>query len=341
VRGLQHHMTVAEAFEMAEKVMVEHMQCPEKSKLTRYCPSVGKIFVKLDMVRALAEFDRVTHITLRKYVPPSFAETRKIFNLAVVHAIAPSVKLVTLDADDTIYDDGLTLTADSPIIPLITKLMKLGIHVSLVTAAGYPGEPHRYEGRIAGLLRNFAYAIECGAPPEFVQRFHLMGGECNYLLEPHVELPLDGVGPRVQLREIAPEKWKPGRERWPQAEVDHLLDTAENCLRKTAEDLKLDVLVIRKDRAVGIIQDPKTAALLPGEYSSASGKLTYEVLEECALAVQQALKAAGVKTPHCAFNGGHDVFIDVGKGLASMRMRFQCDRSERHVLCLCVQVIKL
>jgi hypothetical protein len=69
------------------------------------------------------------------------------------------LKLLTLDADDTIYADGGVLDAASPMIPLIIKCMRLGITVALVTAAGYPGEPHKFEARIAGLLRAFATAV--------------------------------------------------------------------------------------------------------------------------------------------------------------------------------------
>lgn len=54
-----------------------------------------------------------------------------------------------------------------------------------MTAAGYPGEPSKYELRLAGLLKSLAFAIECGADPAILDRFHIMGGECNYLLVRH------------------------------------------------------------------------------------------------------------------------------------------------------------
>ena len=41
------------------------------------------------------------------------------------------------------------------------------------------GDPSKFEGRIAGLLAAFR---RLKLPPEVVGRFHLMGGECNYLL---------------------------------------------------------------------------------------------------------------------------------------------------------------
>ena len=51
-------------------------------------------------------------------LPPGGSRT----TVAVTHAVAPIVRLVTLDADDTIYSDRGSLTADSPVIPLIYAL---------------------------------------------------------------------------------------------------------------------------------------------------------------------------------------------------------------------------
>ena len=53
--------------------------------------------------------------------------------------------------------------------------------------------------------------------------------------------------------------------------------------------------IIRKERAVGLIPGAPTI---------------YEVLEELAITVQQQLVDAPL--PFCAFNGGGDVFVDVG-----------------------------
>lgn len=290
--------------------------------LKRICPTIGEIFLPLDLVRSLREYDAVTAITKRRHVIPTFAEVRRIFNIAVVHSLADNVRLVTLDADDTIYSDGATLTMESPIIPLITKLLRTGCHVSLVTAAGYPGEPHKYEARLAGLMRSFEFALSCGAPPEVMHRFHVMGGECNYLLEPVVTAAEDGLSSRVALREVPGSDWKDGRgQRWSQGDVLRLLDTAQRYMTQLAVELKLDVLVIRKERSVGIVQNPKSAveAGAVGAYGSSVGHMTYEALEDIALAVQQHLETAGTTIPFCVFNGGHDVFIDVGHKALGIR----------------------
>lgn len=296
-------MTVEQAFEAVAALLEQHHLSPETSRLRRLCPHVGKVFLKLDLLSALDEYDSAAHITRRRFVPPSFKEVRQVLNLAVVHAVSSGVKLVTLDADDTIYSDGGTLAMDSPMIPLITKLLRLGLHVSLVTAASYPGQPHKYEARLAGLLSSLAFAIEAGAPETILDGFHVVGGQCNYMLRAVVRREADGLSPHVCLQEVPDEDWKDFRGvRWDHGEVSKLLDTAQHVLQETSRDLNLDVTIIRKDRAVGVIAaDPAAAA-----------RLSYEVLEELALSVQHALAEMGTVVPHCAFNGGHDCFVDIG-----------------------------
>ena len=139
----------------------------------------------------------------------------------------------------------------------------------------------------------------------------IQGGECNYLLRARVDVGPDGVDPRVRLEEVDPRIWKDGRGvRWHPSEVERLLTSAEGCLRRCAEQLELDVLIIRKERAVGIIADPSANEHVPGAYGGT--RLSYEVLEEIALLLQAHLKAEAWGIPYCCFNGGHDVFLDIG-----------------------------
>jgi IMP and pyridine-specific 5'-nucleotidase len=68
--------------------------------------------------------------------------------------------------------------------------------------------------------------------------------------------------------------------------------------------------VLRKERAVGVLP------LVP---------TIYEVLEELTLTVQQQLVA---DIPFCAFNGGNDVFVDVGNkslGLEALMAYLGCE----------------
>ena len=81
--------------------------------------------------------------------------------------------------DGTLYQDGKHFEDDNKMIDKIIQLMELGIHVAIVTAAGYPGQPEKFEERTRGLLDQFK---KQKLPPNITKYFHVMGGECNYLL---------------------------------------------------------------------------------------------------------------------------------------------------------------
>lgn len=222
-------------------------------------------------------------------MPPTFKEVRHILNLATVNAIASHVKLVTFDADDTIYEDGGVIHASSKMVGIVTALIQRGIVVSLVTAAGYPGAPERYEARLRGILE----ALEALTPGERA-RFLVMGGECNYLLETYTHAETGKIG----LRELPGHVWKDGRgERWDERDVQTLLDTAETVLRDMTALLHMPTEILRKDRAIGII-------------NTSHKRLLYENLEEICLTLQHELQDTIV--PFCAFNGGNDVWVDIG-----------------------------
>lgn len=222
-------------------------------------------------------------------MPPTFKEVRHILNLATINAIADHLKLVTFDADDTIYEDGGIINSSSRMVKIIVELLKRGIVVSLVTAAGYPGKPERYEERLRGILD----ALEELSPEERA-RFLVMGGECNYLLETYV----NAESGKISLRELPGHVWKDGRgERWKEEDVQKLLDVAERVLREMTTVLHLPAEILRKDRAIGII-------------NTSHKRFLYENLEETCLTVQHELKEFAV--PFCAFNGGNDVWVDIG-----------------------------
>lgn len=56
--------------------------------------------------------------------------------LAQVHASAATLRLVTFDADGTLYADGAHMEQDNRMIGHIVDLMRANIHVAIVTAAG-------------------------------------------------------------------------------------------------------------------------------------------------------------------------------------------------------------
>lgn len=78
----------------------------------------------------------------------------------------------------TLYADGKNFAADSQLVNLLIGLLRKNIYVAIVTAAGYPRQPERYEHRLSGLLEGFKKA---DIPPENLEKFFVLGGECNYL----------------------------------------------------------------------------------------------------------------------------------------------------------------
>ncbi|CAG9464396.1 unnamed protein product [Pedinophyceae sp. YPF-701] len=283
--GMAATHTPAEAMLKIERWIDAHRANPRGSRLQRAVPLVGAFHTRLPLVDALEEYDEFFNLSRRKYVAPNFAEIRHILNIAQVHAIAPSLRLATFDADGTIYQDGHHIEQDSVMIRHLTELLLSDVHVAIVTAAGYPGEAHKFEERVAGLLAAFK---SMDLPPEALARFHIMGGECNYLLR---------CTPDCRLEFVPDAEWKSAdMQQWSEDGIRETLDAAQALLLETAARLRTPVQLIRKERAVGVV--PSEPAV-------------YEVLEEMAITLQNQLVAAdGV--PFCAFNGGNDVFCDIG-----------------------------
>lgn len=89
---------------------------------------------------------------------------------------------------------------------------------------------------------------------------------------------------------------------WNEATIQALLDKAEAALRECVANLQLSATILRKERAVGIIPS------IPGQ------RFPREQLEETVLVTQKILEMSdvGKMLPFCAFNGGNDVFVDIG-----------------------------
>lgn len=142
----------------------------------------------------------------------------------------------------------------------------------------------------------------------------VLGGESSYLYKssPGSEYGLEKI-PRVQ--------WQLAEMReWEENDIQHLLDIAEASLRESVDTMRLKSIVVRKERAVGIV---------PAD----GHKFAREQLEEAVLVAQKTLDLSdvGQRIPFCAFNGlcpdsilfkggynidnfigGNDVFVDIG-----------------------------
>ncbi|KAI1433707.1 IMP-specific 5-nucleotidase [Xylaria sp. CBS 124048] len=270
------------------------------SKLKLLVPPIGNFFTRLPLEAAFKFQDRKRFISSRRFVSPSFNDVRLILNSAQLMAVTTqgTLQLATFDGDVTLYDDGESLEHNSPIIPRMIDLLLKNVKIGIVTAAGYT-TADRYYARLHGLLD--AIAQSTVLTPQQRQNIVIMGGEANYMFE------FSPTSPHL-LAPIPQERWLTAEmATWSDTSIKALLDVAEAALRDCIKNMKLPATVMRKDRAVGIIpSDPNV-------------RIPRESLEETVLVVQKILEVSVGGTdrnnkvvPFCAFNGGRDVFVDIG-----------------------------
>ena len=111
-----------------------------QGRLKQLVPSIGTFFTKLPFERAFYVQDEKRAISARRLVSPSFNDIRLILNTAQTMSLVGGrepLKLVTFDGDVTLYEDGMSLTPDNPVVVRLLKLLESDIYVGIVTAAGY------------------------------------------------------------------------------------------------------------------------------------------------------------------------------------------------------------
>jgi IMP and pyridine-specific 5'-nucleotidase len=295
---------------------VEHQKqgTSERSKLKFLVPSVSIFFTPLLLEKAFIYQDSRRRISSRRFVAPSFNDIRLTLNSAQVMSLIQNgpLGLVTFDGDVTLYEDGQSLSGDNPVIPRILQLLLRGIKVGIVTAAGYT-HASKYYDRLLGLLEavhNAVLAAELSDPQLVV-----LGGESNYLFS------FDASSEHL-LKNIPREEWMMDEmKQWTDEDVAMLLDVAEAALSDCISSMGLSADILRKERAVGIIQKAG-----PG-----TRKFTREQLEETVLVAQQTLdmSSVGKKLPFCAFNGK---FSDIQTNRGRSRVSFHCYRLLRYLV---------
>lgn len=294
------HRRYAEIMQDVELMIDDHIAhqlvgLHGQSKLKLLVPSIGTFFTRLPLADAFRYQDTKRFISSRRFVPPSFNDIRLVLNTAQLMGVTSSgqLDLATFDGDVTLYDDGQSLEPSNPVIERILYLMSHNTKIGIVTAAGYT-EAERYYGRLHGLLD----AIKASEILTPVQKRNIvvMGGESNFLFTYSPDSPF-------LLEYLSRRSWiLPSMSTWTQPTITALLDLAESSLRECVTNLSLPATILRKERAVGIIPS------VPGY------KFARESLEETVLVVQKKLEMSevGKKLPFCAFNGGNDVFVDIG-----------------------------
>lgn len=281
---------------VTDSFIVEHQHSGAvgRSKLQMLIPTVGTFFTPLLLEAAFKYQDGQRFISSRRFVPPSFNDIRLTLNTAQLMGLVhrSRVDLITFDGDVTLYDDGAALTPDNPVLARILRLLRQGKRVGIVTAAGYTTADKYYE-RLHGLL-DLVHAAPDLAPAQRHQLI-ILGGESNFLFA------FDSSSPH-RLRWVPRDQWLlEDMRRWTEEDIQALLDVAEAALRDCVTNLNLPAAILRKERAVGIYP-------LPGR------RMHREQLEETVLVAQQTVEmsAVGRRVPFCAFNGGSDVFVDIG-----------------------------
>ncbi|KAK1991571.1 IMP-specific 5'-nucleotidase [Colletotrichum falcatum] len=346
----ESHRRYAEIFRDVEHMIDDHIARQEEandlpSKLKMLVPSAGPFFTRLPLEAAFNHMDERRLISSRRYVSPSFNDVRLILNAAQILAVtaAPEspLQLATFDGDVTLYDDGESLEPSSPLIPRLLDLLRKDIKIGIVTAAGYT-TADRYYARLHGLLD--AIAASGDLTPAQKESIVIMGGEANYLFE------YDPSSPHL-LSPVPRERWlTPEMAAWSDADIAALLDVAEAALRDCVKTLNLPATLLRKDRAVGIVPtDPSIR--IPRESLEETVLVVQKILELSSLgspaqaaghsipvsagsSADSSLPATPSPTPSppagspphahhhrrgrrpgvpfCAFNGGRDVFVDIG-----------------------------
>ncbi|EFE38988.1 hypothetical protein TRV_06351 [Trichophyton verrucosum HKI 0517] len=293
------HNRYVEIMRDVEHLINDHIELQKtgasgKSTLKLLVPSVGTFFTPLLLEDAFIYQDNKRFISHRRFVPPSFNDIRLTLNTAQLMGLVrrSEVQLITFDGDVTLYDDGCSLTADNPVVKRIILLLKQNKRVGIVTAAGYSSAA-KYKERLEGLLE----AIKDSADLSVKQKNHLtvLGGESNFMYE------FDPQSPDLLTYKPQSEWQLDEMKQWNDEDIKELLDIAEAALRDCVSNLRLPAAILRKERAVGI-------------YPLEGHRMHREQLEETVLVAQQTIETSevGRRLPFCAFNGGSDVFVDIG-----------------------------
>lgn len=280
-------------------------------------PSISSFFTPLALEDAFLRQDDARAISSRRFVAPSFNDIRLILNTAqLISIISPGtnpknasngvksksqLQLLTFDGDVTLYEDGASLHSPeaNPIITRLLHFLSVDVRIAIVTAAGYT-QPQNYFNRLSGLL--LAIKDSTTLTPQQKSNLVVMGGESNYLLifDEREEYCLRYVHRRNWILDVM--------YTWTEEAIQSLLDVAEAAFESCIHTLHLQAKVLRKERAVGIYA------------ADQSIKLNREQLEETVLVVQQVVENSLAATPRpvhshipfTVFNGGADVFLDVG-----------------------------
>lgn len=279
-----------------EEMFIDHYNDPMHSKLKFLIDDVGIFFTKIPLRKAFYTYNEKYRITKREYIPPTFNEARHILNLAQILSFEDGLDLLTFDADETLYPDGQNFH-DEILASYISNLLRK-MSIAIVTAAGYSNDAEKYQERLENLLKYFyKHNVADGS----YKKFYVMGGESNYLFKCNEE---------AKLYCIPESEWAYYKKEVSKDTIQSILDISQKCLEQVIIDFKLHAHVHRKEKSVGLIPDQM---LQKGEFREKKNyMIKHEVLEEAVIRVKKAIMQKKIDAPYCAFNGGQDIWVDVG-----------------------------
>ncbi|CDO94490.1 unnamed protein product [Kluyveromyces dobzhanskii CBS 2104] len=279
----------------------------EESRLDQLVPQVGIFFTQLPLVEAFDVQEQRRAMCNRRMVSPSFNDIRHILNSAQLLALFKSkeLKLVTFDGDVTLYEDGGSIERGGKIVRRLIGLLKRGLNVGIVTAAGYD-DPEKYKERLSGLC--FELFSNKTMPLEQKSKLTIMGGESNYLFQYYETAEQFG------FKAIDDHQWVPQSvQNWSNDDITSTLDVAEKCLRELKVKLSLpnECEIIRKQKAVGIVPGFRFDEELE---VNVKVQIQRETLEEMVLVVQKTLESfpPAQNIQYSCFDGGSDLWCDIG-----------------------------
>ncbi|SCU95181.1 LADA_0G14070g1_1 [Lachancea dasiensis] len=313
---------INEQYEVGRQVHLADLDFQRhRTRLALLVPTIGPFFTKLPLEEAFYLVDNVRAISSRTMVAPSFNDIRHILNSAQILEMRKfhDVKLVTFDGDVTLYEDGGSITEASKITPLLLSLLRSGIHVGIVTAAGYD-EAQKYMERLYGFMS--ALEADMTISPQLKENLAVLGGESNYLFRYNAQLH--------KLVAIPQERWiRSPMSEWSESDMTETLDLAESLLHsfKTNLNLPKESTIIRKPRAVGIVPGNRWN---PETKRTNRVKMDREQLEEMVLTLQHRIEnfAPARRIQFSCFDGGSDVWCDIGGkdlGVAALQNYFSPD----------------
>ena len=296
---------------ISEKIEIDNKRISgmslEDSRLNQLVPQIGTFFTPLPLVEAFDIQERRRAICNRRMVSPSFNDIRHILNSAQILAMikAKDLKLITLDGDVTLYEDGGSIEKGGKIVRRLISLLQRGYNVGIVTAAGYD-DPERYKERLFGLC--FELFSNKSMPIKQKEKLTIMGGESNYLFQYYE------TDQQFGFKTIDEHEWVPDFvQAWSPEDISATLDVAEECFKDLKEKLYLppEYSIIRKEKAVGIVPGFRYDKELE---VNVKVQIQRETLEEMVLVIQKTLESlpAAQNIEFSCFDGGSDVWCDIG-----------------------------